>query len=187
MGRIFWIIVALALGLATHISYVLFVPDLAFARQLNAATKNQLLNSFAVLDPGQQSRLVVSASPLDVVGLCKFDVSRGSVNFNARVPARYWTMTVYSSGGAEVYALNDAQAGSSDFTVQLSPGKSLMQQLFGGGDTEDTGTIENLGWHAEIVEKSGLAVLWVPVADASLRPEIEAAVAKSSCKLKAAG
>lgn len=186
MGRVFWIITASFLAIAVHICYVLFAPAIAFEKQLAIITKGQSENSFAVLDPAAQGTLVLGASPNDVVGVCKLDLSAGKLLLNADLPSTYWTLTIYSSGGQQVYALTDAQSGAQQFTVDFSRAKGIVEQLFGKGDPEDQ-LGENLGWHAEVTGQTGLAVIWVPVSDALLRPSVAALVKKTKCLPAPAG
>ena len=183
MGRLFWLITALFLSAVVHIGYVLFVPNLAFERQLSSISKDGSENRFVLLDPALQGRLVLGASPNDIVGLCKFDLSNGKVNLNADIPSTYWTLTVYDLSGQQVYALNDAQAGAQQFTVDFAKAKSITQQLFGKGDPEDGLVGDNLGWHAEVNGDKGLAILWVPLSDPLFRPGIAEKLSKTKCGL----
>jgi uncharacterized membrane protein len=173
-------ITAAFLAVAVHICYVLFAPAIAFEKKLSIMTQGQEDNSFAVLDPGVQGSLVLGASPDDVVGLCKLDLSAGKLLLNADLPSTYWTLTVYSSGGQQVYALTDAQSGAQQFTVDFSRAKGIIEQLFGKGDPEDQ-LGDNLGWHAEVSGQTGLAVIWVPVSDPLLRPSVAELVKKTKC------
>lgn len=181
MGRVFWIITAAFLAVAVHISYVLFVPSVAFEKRLSLMTQGQDDNSFAVLDPAVQGMLVQGASTSDVVGLCRLNLAAGKLFLNTNLPATYWTLTVYDNAGQQVYALTDAQSGGHQFTVDFSRSKGLIEQLFGVGDAEDSLVGDNLGWHAEVSGQKGLAVIWVPVSDSLLRPGVADLVKKTKC------
>jgi uncharacterized membrane protein len=179
MGRVFWIITAAFFGVAVHICYVLFAPGITFEKTLSAIMRDQGDNTFAVVDPAVQTKLVQGASSSDVVGLCKLNLSVGKLLLNADLPATYWTLTVYDGEGQQVYALTDAQSGAQQFTVDFTKAKGLTEQLFGKGDPEDVG--ENLGWHAEVAGQKGLVVIWVPVSDPLLRPGVADLVKKTKC------
>jgi uncharacterized membrane protein len=185
MGRGFWVIIALLVAIAAHISYVLFVPSLVFQRQLKISTDARPYNKFFIADPAKQTILLPSATTKSVVGICKFDLSGGNVELNAKLPRSYWTLSIYAQSGRQVYALNDVQAGTSDFKVELSKSKTFLQQLLGNNRAEDSIQIENLGWHAETPEIKGIAVIWIPLADELMRPQIVAAMDGSSCGQKA--
>jgi uncharacterized membrane protein len=182
MGRSFWFFVAALVGVIVHILYVLFVPGYMFARHLNSVTDAQASNTFFIAKPALQTSLLPTATTKAIVGLCKFDLSAGPVALQATLPRSYWTFSVYSQSGRQVYALNDVQAGTSEFKVELSQTKSFLQQLMGNGRADDLTQTENLGWHAETSESRGIAVIWIPVADALMRPQIESVLKHSSCK-----
>lgn len=182
MGRIFWIVIAVLVGIVTHVSYILFLPGYMFTRSLSEATTGQTYNKFFIADPLKQTALIPSATSKSIVGMCKFDLSKGPVALQAKLPRSYWTFSVYSQSGRQVYALNDVQAGTSEFKVELSKTKSFLEQLFGNGRAEDLTQTENLGWHAETTESRGIAVIWIPISDELMRPQIEASMKESSCK-----
>ena len=182
MGRMFWIIIAVLVGVVSHVSYVLFMPSFVFVRDLDANTNGQPYNHFFVADPKIQTGLLPAATAMSIVGLCKFDLSQGPVELQAKLPRSYWTFSVYAQSGRQVYALNDVQAGTSEFKVELSKTKTLLQQLIGTGSPEVLSQTENLGWHAETAETRGIAVIWIPISDELMRPQIEAAMKGSSCK-----
>jgi uncharacterized membrane protein len=184
MGRSFWIVAALLTGVIVHICYVLFAPGFLFARQLEHSTTGKPYNSFFISSVADQSALLPAATSKSVVGICKFDLSNGSVELNAKLPRSYWTLSVYSQSGRQVYALNDVQAGTSEFKIELAKTKTFFQQLMGNGRAEDATQIENLGWHAETSEPRGIAVIWIPLADELMRPQIESIMAGSTCKVQ---
>ena len=184
MGRGFWIIVALLIGVITHVSYVLFAPGILFKRQLEQTTEGKPYNQFFVANPAKQTDLVPSATSKSVIGICKFDLSAGPIELSAKLPRSYWTLSIYTQTGRQVYALNDVQAGTSEFKVQLSRSQTLLQQLLGNGRGDDANQIENLGWHAETSEQRGIAVFWIPIADELMRAQIQATVAGSICQVK---
>ncbi|MDE2444895.1 MAG: hypothetical protein KGO94_01870 [Alphaproteobacteria bacterium] len=182
MGRIFWIFVAALVGLVVHIVYVLFLPSYWFEQQLGRVTEQQTVNAFFIAKPEVQARLLPSTTSQSIVGLCIFDLRSGPVALQATLPRTYWTFSVYSQSGRQVYALNDVQAGTSEFKVELSQTKTFLQQLLGNGRADDVNQVENLGWHAETSESRGIAVIWIPIADEAMRPQIEGVLKHSSCK-----
>ena len=184
MGRGFWCIIALLVAVIAHVSCVLFVPRLVFQRQLRIATDDKPFNTFFIADPAKQTLLIPAATSKSVVGICKFDLSGGNVELNAKLPRSYWTLSIYAQSGRQVYALNDVQAGTSDFKVELSKTKTFFQQLLGNNRSEDAIQIETLGWHAETSETRGIAVIWIPLADELMRPQIVATMEGSTCGQK---
>lgn len=184
MGRLFWLMTMLFIAAATHISYVLFEPGMMFQKKLHDLSGARPDNSFFILARDQQSSLFPAATANDVVGVCKYDLSNGRVVFSTKLPRNYWTVSIYTESGTQIYALDDVQAGSNSFTVDLTRAKTLMQQLFAKNDGEDGGQIENLGWKVESTERRGLAVIWVPLSDAMMRSGIEDIIKGSECKVK---
>ena len=182
MGRIFWVMIAILVGIVSHVSYVLFTPSFMFARDLNSITNGQPYNEFFVADPKTQTALLPAATSMSIIGMCKFDLSQGPIELQAKLPRSYWTFSVYAQSGRQVYALNDVQAGTSEFKVELSKSKSFLQQLTSTGNPDVLTQTENLGWHAETAEPRGIAVIWIPISDELMRPQIEAAMKGSSCK-----
>lgn len=182
MGRGFWVVAALLLGVIAHVSYVLFAPGILFQRQVSLATDGKPYNSFFIANPAKQTLLLPTATSKAVVGICKFDLGQGNIALTAKLPRSYWTLAIYSQTGRQVYALNDVQAGTTDFKIELSRSQTLLQQLFGKSRSEDATQIENLGWHAETSEQRGIAVIWIPLSDQLMRPQIEATLSDSRCE-----
>lgn len=185
VGRaVFWLLVAIVLSVITHFAYALFVPSRQFDAALSAALKDARANSFVILDPAQQTSLLSYATRDDVVGLCKYDVRQGPVVVSANVPEAFWTFAVYTNHGRQVYALNDTQADSNAFTVELSAAKSVLAQITSPGDDAETGIGADAGWRVAVTEPLGIAVLWIPLADGVFRADAEAAIRDSRCGRK---
>jgi uncharacterized membrane protein len=187
MGRLLWVAMVGLVAVATHISYVLFAPGFLFERKLYLTTEGRPENSFFVLSPDKQVQLVPTATPEDVVGICKYDLQGGKLELSANLPRSYWTMSIYTQSGKQVYALDDVQAGSSAISIELSQSRTLLQQLFGSSEGDDANQIEDLGWRVETTERRGLAIVWIPLADQLMRPRIEAIIKESRCAPKTAG
>ena len=187
MGRVFWFFTIALVTLATHIAYVLFAPGWFFQRQVYAITDGKPDNAFFVLAADKQAQLFPLATADDVVGVCKYDLGAGKLVLSATLPKMYWTMAIYTQTGKQVYALNDVQAGSSAFTIDLSRSKSMIEQLLSNPEAEDAGQIENLGWRVETSERRGLAIVWIPLADELMRPRVEAIIKDSRCEPKKLG
>jgi uncharacterized membrane protein len=179
--HIFWVLTAAILALACHVAYLLFVPSRSFSLAIDRALGEDHRNRFVLLDTAAQLRLVPSASSEHVVGICKFNVSEGPVRVTAKLPDGFWSFAVYTIRGRQVYAINDTQADTDTFSVELSQDKGLLSQILGAG--EDTNDVigDNIGWRIAITETQGLAVLWLAVADPLLRKEAEDVVKQSRC------
>ena len=183
-GRLYWIFTAAFLGIAVHLATILYLPSISFNHNLARVTSQAPRNSFFVMKPEQQVSLLATATAQDIIGLCLVDVSKGNIVISAHGLNQLWSVAIYNASGQQVYAINDVEAGTGNFTVELSKAKSLLQQITGKPDAEDAKVIENIGWHAELTDNTAIAVLWMPVPDAFQRPMLEAAVKATICQPK---
>ena len=183
-ARLYWFFTAAFLGLAVHIATILYLPSVSFNRNLARVTAEAPRNSFFVMKPELQTELLATATAQDIVGLCLVDVSNGNIMISAHGLNQLWSVAIYNASGQQVYAINDIEAGTGDFNIELSKAKSLWQQVTSKPDAEDAKVIENIGWHAELSENTAIAVLWMPVPDLNQRPALEAAAKATSCKAK---
>jgi uncharacterized membrane protein len=178
MSRLFWLITAGFIALATHLLYVLFVPAFIVQRSIANTEMSGTTNSFVILDAVEQARLFPSYPASSVFGACAFDLSKGNVALTADMPQGPWTLTVYSSTGRVIYAVNDIQTGAANFTVSLSRSPSLYQQLTQAANDD---VVATTGWDVRSDTDRGIAVFWIPAFDPALRPAIAASVQRSSC------
>ncbi|MGH6854248.1 MAG: hypothetical protein ACREDX_02715 [Aestuariivirga sp.] len=179
MRKFFWIAAAIFLALTVHAAFVLAMPAFMLKRSIARISGESGTNAFFILPADEQARLFPAYPPLSVVGACAFDVSHGPVDFSADMPGGFWTLTIYSSSGDVIYALNDTQSGTGRFTVNLKKAPGLFEILSQAGE-EDPGTLT--GWNVSTAESTGLAVLWQPVAEAALHPGIVRSFGKTVCK-----
>jgi uncharacterized membrane protein len=186
MRSLFWLILSALFGIATHLGYVLFVPSSHFKTDIDRILGADRTNAFTILDPTRQSQLMPFAGPLDLVGVCKFDVGAGLVTLSVEVPKGYWTFAVYTLRGQQVYALNDRQADAVRFNVRLEKTASLIEQVSQQGGQNDLES-GNLGWQVKLSDPQGLAFLWMPHGDAWHRAEAERSLRKSVCKAEKSG
>ncbi len=178
MRRFYWFAAAVFLAMGVHAAFVLSMPAFVLERSIARISSEVGANSFFVLPAEEQRRLFPAYPPLSVIGACAFDVSRGPVDLSADMPSGFWTLTIYSSSGDVIYALNDTQAGTGRFTVNLKKAPSLLDML-SRTTADDPGTMS--GWNVSTAEPRGLAVLWQPVADAALRPSAVRNLGKTIC------
>jgi uncharacterized membrane protein len=180
MRVLFWLITSLLLALTTHLAYVLFMPRTQFSEGIALALASQKENSFNILTPAAQTKLMPFASGIDLVGVCKFDISGGTVNLSVEVSQGYWVFAVYTMSGQQVYALNDKQADAQRFKVSLSRSATFIEQVTDSGGQADT-TTTDIGWQVKLAEPKGVAFLWMPHGDNLRRAESERVLSKSTC------
>jgi uncharacterized membrane protein len=186
MFRLYWLVVSALAALAVHAGYVLYVPGRDFQDKVSAITGSAAPNRFVILKPEQAQRLLPVSAPNDVVGLCRYDTTLGPVVFESKLPKGFWTFAVYTNSGKQAYTLTDAQAGETAFTVELTLVPDIIKQLTGAFDDAagDVDVISNAGWRVNVPEPKGLAVIWLPLADAVFRTQAEAVLAETVCKRK---
>lgn len=183
MGRFYWFLLFLASAIATHAAYVLYYPGYNFDSKLEAAVGPDSRNKMLMLTPAQVARLFPAYATSDIVAMCRYDLTNGPMQIAAKLPRGYWTFSIFTVKGRQVYSLTDAQAGENSFTVDLLQAADLIAQLKGaldeGGEAE---AINDVGWKVETPDARGIAVIWVPVADPIFRPTTLAAVQSTTCE-----
>jgi uncharacterized membrane protein len=179
--QVFWFLTACVLALACHVAYVLFMPSRNFDVAINAALAGSPANQFNILNAEAQQSLVPFVGSNDLVGICKFNVAKGKFKVTSSLPRGYWSFAVYTIRGEQVYAINDTQADTDTFTVELSRDQGLLASIMGNGAEATEYVGDDLGWRISVTDQEGIAVLWMAIADPLLRPEAEAVMKKSRC------
>lgn len=177
MRIVFWMFTAAVLGVVAHAATLLFAPRYTFERSLNGALDGAT-NSFAVLTPEAQRRLLPDYPADAVFGLCRFDLRGGPVTLQADLPDRFWVLAVYSAKGRTLYTVNDRQSGVNNFTLKLVRAPGLLE-TFTAKEEEDA--VTDLAWKVASPDSKGVALVWVPLSDAAQRSSLSAAIAKTSC------
>ncbi len=178
MRAIFWLLTAAMLGLAVHVATLIYAPPLSFKRNLERQLADSPRNAFTVLTPAAQASLLPDYPPGSVFGVCRYDLAKGAVILDANFPAMFWTLTVYASDGRTIYAATDRQSGIDSVKLRLVKAPGIAEMLMA---KEEEDAIETSAWKVPSSKKTGLAVLWVPTADAAMRGVAAAALAKSKC------
>ncbi len=177
-GRLFWLAAAVFLCLTLHTGYLLFAPGIALGRSIAASGVAIDAPSFRILPQADQNKLFPTYPKSSVFGLCAYDISKLNARIAAVMPDSFWTLTVYSSTGRVIYALNSEQSGTGTFVVNLNKAPSLFESLLKSNADELT-TLD--GWTVAATEPKGIAVIWVPLREAVQRSAIEAKLAKTAC------
>ena len=179
MRKLFWIAAAVLTALATHTAFILLVPGftlkLAMARASAAAGENR----FFIMSGADQIRLFPTYPGASVIGACAFNVAKGPIELAANLPDGFWTLTIYSSTGEVIYAVNDSQTGTGSFTVNLVRAPGLLEMLSSSA-ADDPDSFN--GYKVKTVDPRGLAVLWQPVPEPALRSRITRSIAATICR-----
>jgi uncharacterized membrane protein len=179
---ILWLVASSLLAVIIHIAYVLFVPQYEMGRLIGQAVEAAAgVNSFVVLEPAQQELILRENSRSGVAGLCPFDLSEGTLVFDAALPDAIWSFALYSENGKDTYAINKAQAGTSRFRLTVKPSPGLIGLL--RGVTGDQGGAVDDGWTVTTPSERGIAVVWVALDDRSLRKTYADVMKRSTCRV----
>lgn len=182
MRKLFWMLLGLLAGAALHIVYVLYFPSFVLNRQISSLVGGNGNNQMVLLSADRPQQVLPGFVGESVIALCRVDLSKGKVALSLTVPDGYWSLAIYSQSGRQVYALNDKQAGADTFTIVMEQARSLIEQVTSAGDNEDVvDTIAKAAWSVEINEPRGVVVLWSPLVNPLLRPQLEAVMKNSSC------
>src|SRR5262245_15456376 len=108
-GRVFWVAATILLAIVVHLSYVLFAPGDTVERKLQAMRAVAGVNSLKVLSASDSRNFLAGEGPGMVHAICVYDLDNGEVLAEAPIPRGYWSVSIYSSKGTNLYTLNDRQ------------------------------------------------------------------------------
>jgi uncharacterized membrane protein len=182
MRRGFWVLLSLVLAVVVHLGYMLYAPSRNFEMTLKSLVKDPQRDTFSILTPAQQASLLPFATARDVVGVCFFDLRRGSIKIEGQAPQGFWNFSIFTSRGRQVYDLNDTQVETNRFVVELQSAPGLLKQILGNAEGGEAATLGDAGWKVQMNDRQGLAILWTPLRDALLRGGVEDVIRKSTCK-----
>ncbi|MGE0004915.1 MAG: hypothetical protein AB7S92_04940 [Parvibaculaceae bacterium] len=181
---LFWLAVALVIGAVSHLSYVLIAPSFAMQRLIGAALDDAPVNRFVLLDAPEQMRLIGETAAETVAAKCLFDISRGELLITAEMPDTFWSLTIYSDKGSDLYTINDRQAGGDSFKLTVKRAPGMLDLL--RGDQSETARALSDGWSVEIPEPTGIAVFWAALDFPEQRKLFTEILSRSSCALTSA-
>ena len=156
---LFWLVVALLIGAVTHLSYVLIAPSFAMQTLMIGDQDNAPVNKFVLLDGAEQARLLGETERDAVSAKCAFDIGNGQMSINAEMPDTFWSLTLYSNNGADLYTINDRQAGTDKFKLTVKRAPDLAD-IFSSDQSENARAMSD-GWSVEVPESKGIAVFWM--------------------------
>lgn len=165
--------VVLIAATIAHLGYVLFFP---------AFTMQRLIAGDTLRTEGGHPAVVAANGSDEVVAMCRFDLDEGSLGIDATMPDGLWSLTVYGADGADLYAVNDRQAGTDRFKLTVKKAPGWIDLLRGGSDSADV----NDGWSVEVDTRKGLAVFWAALDDKAMRDSVAKTLTASTCRAEAA-
>ncbi len=103
-----WILAILIIGWIGQFPMAMVLPNLIMERLYQQAGQSLGYNKLAVRPrPDETFRTVVRPSPDLYYALCFYDLEQGSVNINAEIPERYWSMQFYQMNTANFAGLTN--------------------------------------------------------------------------------
>jgi uncharacterized membrane protein len=155
-GRVFWVAATILLAIVVHLTYVLFAPGDSVQRKLQAMRTLAGVNSLKVLSA---------------------EDSRTFLGGEAPIPRGYWSLSIYTSHGTNVYTLNDRQAQVDSLSLVLRKANPLKESENPVGVDS---TLEKI--FIDLTEPTGLIVMRAALPDEPARHRVEEELARARCE-----
>lgn len=171
---LYWIAATLLLAAVVHLFVVIFVPGVDTGQklaQMEAAGKVNMLHPIAGKDTHQL--LLTEPSPDLRYAFCKFDIRSRPLMIEGSIPPGYWSVSVYGETGANIYTLNDRQAGVEKLQLMI-----VTEDKPFDDETRPENTII-----VRVPTASGLVLFRAFVADRSQAELVESHLTNSKCSL----
>jgi uncharacterized membrane protein len=174
-----WILGVLLLGGIVHLSTVLAMPRAAtqdaYARLARFAPVNAVV-PLATQDV--QTAIMPFLDPAFAMGVCRYDLSSGTLKLKAPVSQAYTSVTFYTRNSVAYYAINDRAAGRRTIELDLMTPQQHAQLP----EEEDVTTADRL-----IIESpttTGLIVLRALAPEPGLMAMARRALAAARCRIE---
>jgi uncharacterized membrane protein len=174
--KVFWIVATILLATIAHLCVILFAPMVDIGRRMAAfetAAPANTLRKVPPIGPGQS--ILVEPSPDISYAFCRFDISALPLKVSAPIPDSYWSVSVYSNTGENLYTINDAQTGVRRLELVIADASQSLPEGGGIVDLQEEATL-----YSSPV-RQGLIVLRGFIPDRSQRRTIESIVESASC------
>jgi uncharacterized membrane protein len=179
-GTVFWIVATILLATVAHLCVVLFAPMVDVGRRMAAFQTSAPVNTLRKVPPvGPGRSILVEPSPDISYAFCRFDISALPLKVSAPIPDSYWSVSIYSDTGENLYTINDAQTGVR--RLELVIADSSKSQPEGGGIVD----LQEDAIHYSSPVRQGLIVLRGFIPERSQRRTIDSIVESASCTLLA--
>ncbi|WP_137389943.1 DUF1254 domain-containing protein [Rhodoligotrophos defluvii] len=189
MGRIFfWGAAVLLLALATHLGAVLFSPAVSMTSAMERAFAVTPVNAMTVLDEEIVGNVLREANPDLVYAVCPYDLRHGALSIDAHIPEFYWSISLYTVQGDNIYTLNDEQAGVSNLRFRLELEKPTLdiEKVIGSEAEEEAAAAAEAAKSDDTVllktpTERGVVLLRAFLPDPAYRERVAQVLAASSC------
>jgi uncharacterized membrane protein len=174
--RIFWTVAVVLLATVAHLGVVLFAPMVDVGRRMAAFEAAAPANSLRKVPPvGPGRSILVEPSPDISYAFCRFDISTQPLKVSAPIPDSYWSLSIYSDTGENLYTINDAQTGVR--RLELVIVDALQAEPEGGAILD----VPEDSFHYASPVRHGLVLLRGYIPDRSQRQIIDSTIASATC------
>ena len=112
MRLLYWGMATLILAVVVHLFVVIFVPGVDAGQKLaQMETAGDVNKLHRIVANDTPQALLTEPSPDILYAFCKFDIRSRPLMVEGSIPPDYWSISVYGETGANIYTLNDRQAG----------------------------------------------------------------------------
>ena len=179
---LFWASATLLLAAIVHLSVVLFAPMVDVGKRIaqfeTAASPNTLQ---LISNETDRGRLMVEPSPDISYAFCRFDIAARPLMINAPIPESYWSVSIYSDTGENLYTINDAQTGARQLQLMVAREGDVSARQgseLSGGEILDV-PAETIIFPSPV--STGLVIIRGFIPDRSLKEHIDQMVGSANC------
>lgn len=176
-----WVFAGLILGGIIHLSVILLVPNFAERDAWSRLASIAPDQGFFALDPAQKElNRALQLDPALSYGICQFDLARGPIFIDGKLPHSFWSVAIAARDGRVIYSTT-SRAGSGD-EIKIGVFNPAQSRLLA-----EEGLEIGQGFlivNAPTNRLTAIVRLW-PEHDA-LRPRYEAALSQIGCTYDAA-
>jgi uncharacterized membrane protein len=173
---VFWTVATVLLATVVHLSVVLFAPMVDIGRRMAAFETAAPVNTLRKMPPvGLGPSILVEPSPDISYGFCRFDISALPLKVSAPIPDSYWSVSVFSDTGENLYTINDAQTGVRRLELIIADRSNPVPE---GGAILDVPE-DSILYPSPV--RYGLVVLRGFIPDRSQRRIIDSTIASATC------
>jgi uncharacterized membrane protein len=179
--RIRLLLIVLISAAIVHILATFTAPMMAGSTPYVRLAQTAPLHAFTVLPPvTPQSQPLPFLGPDARYAVCRYDTGRGAVAINARLPAKGWSLSLYSPEGDNTYTTLGQDGQQAVVALLLTP----AADRFLGLTPEANGRVSDAQSALSLPGGRGLAVIRAPDRGLAYRRETEAILAKATCTSK---
>lgn len=176
--RLRLILIVLISAALVHILATYAAPMMTRATPYEVLSRSAPLHTFTLLPP-----VTAKSQPLPFLGpdaryaICVFDTGRGPVAMTARLPAKGWSLSLYTPQGDNFYTAVGQEGPQADISLKLTP----TSDRFLGLTPEAMGRTSEIQAALSIPAGRGLAVIRAPDRGLAFIRETEAILKRASC------